>query len=583
MRTLSDRARGVRGVVVALVAVAGLAAGVMAQPDAPPREGDAPRPMRGPGGPGGGPNGGPGGQERKLLKRFDADKSGQLDAKERAEAREFLKANPIRRPGPGGGPGGPGPGGPGMFGNEKREPAKPGERVAVEDVKPVTSAGLYDTSVVRTFFLEFESPDWEAELSDFYNTDVEVPAMLTLDGKRYAGVGVAFRGASSFFAVPAGYKRSFNISADFTDSEQRVMGKKTLNLLNAHSDPSMMSTVLYSQLANEHIPAPRAAFSRVVINGESWGVYVNTEQFDSVFVNERFEKSADAKGARWKVKGTPNGSSGLDDLGDDHAAYKAKYQIKSKDREEDWEDLANLCRVLSNTPLDELEAKLRPILDIEGVLWFLALDNVLVNMDGYWVRASDYSIYKDSKGVFHLIPHDMNEAFSGGGGPGGPGGRRPRGDGPERERRDRAMEGGDQQPPREREPRRLQLRGGVDLDPLAGMDDLRKPLRSRLLQVPSLRAKYLKNVRVLAEKSLDWQTLGPRVAGLRALVEPYVKAETRRLTSLESFARATANEPPAAGTRSRSLRDFAEKRRAYLMGYKAPRGAPTPESPARPD
>jgi len=144
---------------------------------------------------------------------------------------------------------------------------------------------------------------------------------------------------------------------------------------------------------------------------------------------------------------------------------------------------------------------------------------------------------------------------------------------------------GDQQPPREREgePRRMQPRGGVDLDPLVGMDDLRKPLRSRLLQVPSLRAKYLENVRVLAEKSLDWRTLGARVAGLRALVEPYAKAETRRLTSFESFERATASEPPAAGTRSRSLRDFADKRRAYLMGYKAPKESPTPENPARPD
>ena len=64
--------------------------------------------------------------------------------------------------------------------------------------------------------------------------------------------------------------------------------------------------------------------------------------------------------------------------------------------------------------------------DVDGVLWFLALDNALINSDGYWTRASDYTLYLDEKGKFHVIPHDMNEAFRPAGGPGmgGPGGFR---------------------------------------------------------------------------------------------------------------------------------------------------------------
>ena len=50
-----------------------------------------------------------------------------------------------------------------------------------------------------------------------------------------------------------------------------------------------------------------------------------------------------------------------------------------------------LCRTLDKTPPDQLESALKPILDIDGALWFLALDNALVNGDGYWTRASDYS------------------------------------------------------------------------------------------------------------------------------------------------------------------------------------------------
>ena len=61
------------------------------------------------------------------------------------------------------------------------------------------------------------------------------------------------------------------------------------------------------------------------------------------------------------------------------------------------------------------------MLDIDNVLKFLAIDVTFVNTDGYWTRASDYNIYMDPKGVFHLIPHDANETFGPGGrGRGGP-------------------------------------------------------------------------------------------------------------------------------------------------------------------
>src|SRR5262249_50821532 len=146
----------------------------------------------GPGGPGGFGPGGPGGpggfmgqQERKLVARFDKDGDGRLNKDERAAARESLKTDAAR-----GGPGGPGgrrggfgpPGGLGGRGN--REPAKPGPHVAPEEVAAVRDAPLYDPAVLRTLFFEFENADWEAELADFHNTDVEVPATLIVDGQK---------------------------------------------------------------------------------------------------------------------------------------------------------------------------------------------------------------------------------------------------------------------------------------------------------------------------------------------------------------------------------------------------------------
>ena len=77
-------------------------------------------------------------------------------------------------------------------------------KVSPADVKTYPDAPLYEPTVLRTLFLEFEDKDWEAELADFHGTDVEVPATLTVDGKKYPNVGVHFRGMSSYMGVPAG-------------------------------------------------------------------------------------------------------------------------------------------------------------------------------------------------------------------------------------------------------------------------------------------------------------------------------------------------------------------------------------------
>ena len=367
----------------------------------------------GPGGPGG--PGGPMGQERKLVKQFDKDADGRLNKEERLAARDSMKKDRQ-----GGGRGGrPGFGPPPGFGGEQEPKATLGAHVQPADVPAISGKPLYDPTVVRTLFLEFQDADWEAQLADFYHSDVELPATLIVDGKKYPNVGVHFRGMSSFMMVREGHKRSLNVSLDFVDPKQRLYGYKTLNLLNSHEDPSFLHTVLYLHIARKFIPAPQANFAKVVINGESWGLYVSAQQFDKIFLGESYPSS---KGTRWKVRGSPGGAGGLDYVGENIEDYRRRYEIKTDDTPSAWKGLIGLCKTLSETPLEQLEEALKPILDIDAALWFLALDNALVNNDGYWVRASDYSIFCDQRGKFHIIPHDTNETFQTNAGFGPPGG-----------------------------------------------------------------------------------------------------------------------------------------------------------------
>jgi len=113
--------------------------------------------------------------------------------------------------------------------------------------------------------------------------------------------------------------------------------------------------------------------------------------------------------------------------------------------------------------------------------------------------------------------------------------------------------------------------GSVDLDPLVGLDDNTKPLRSKLLAVPALRARYLSYVRTVAQQWLDWNKLAPLVEQRKALIEKEVAADTRKLESYPAFQAALATDPqPNAssneGRPALSLRQFVEQRQKYLLG-----------------
>lgn len=486
-----------------------------------PRQPGGGQPGFGP--PGGPPGGGPGTpRNRALVKEFDKDKDGKLSDKERLAARRYVQENPAPRRGGRGGRGGPG--GP-------VEPAEAGRKVSPQQVKKYPQQKLYDESILRTFFLEFKQKDWEKELADFYRTDVEVPARLTVDGKIYPEVGVAFRGNSSFFGVREGQKRSFNITLDYGDKDQNLYGYRTINLLNAHSDPSFQRTVLYSHIARHYTAAPKANFVHVVVNGESWGIYINDQQYNKDFINDWFDRR---DGVRWKIPAGPTGRS-LTYEGDKREDYWG-FELKSKDTPKSWQDLIKLCKTLDETTKEKV-SQVDTILSIDRALWFLALDNVLIDSDGYYSRGSDYVIYQEPKfGRFHVLPYDNNETFRfpGGGGPPGSGIR-------------------GEQP------------SGVQLNPFSGEYDDMKPLLSRLLADPEVSSRYAAHVRTIVDEWLDWKKVGPISNQYYKLIDEEIEKDTRKHSSYADFVLNMTDTLDGGRRPLPGLKSFVEERRTYIL------------------
>jgi len=442
-------------------------------------------------------------QEMKLIQKYDKNGDAFLNA---AELRTALKETGYSFPAKG-----------------AAAPKTYNPKLSPADVKSYTTESLYDLRILRTLFLDFDGSDWERQLMWLKSTDIDVPAKATVDGKVYPNVGVRFRGNTSYQMVAEGYKHSLALSFDLADKQQHLYGYRSLHLLNSAQDPTFLRSLLAMQLARDYIPAPLANFVRVVINGETWGVYINVEQFDIDMTRRAFGFSG---GARWKVPGSPHGQGGLGYLGDNPESYKWIYEIKSKDEPKAWQDLIKLCKMLNQTPADQLEKTLAPILDIDGALKFLAIDKALATGDGYWTRASDYNIYEDATGRFHVLPYDVNETF----------------------------------------------RSSTTLDPLAGASDPSKALLYRLLAVPSLRARYMGYLRDIAEKWLRWEKIGPLAEKYQGLIAEDVMTDERKLYSNNAFRNGLTQDGSGGGwgpisSPSISIKSFVEKRRAYLLSY----------------
>ena len=356
----------------------------------------------------------------------------------------------------------------------------------------VSDAPLYDVGTLRTIFLQFENADWEKELAAFNNTDVEVPATVTVDGKIYKNVGVHFRGASSFMMVPEGSKRSLNLAFDFVDEKQAARRL-------SHAQPAERQRRPDVRPRRSSIPRSRSTTSGA--QGQLRARRHQRRELGRLRQRAAVQQGLHARllqehegraleGARAARRPRRHGV-----LGDDAAAYKRIYEIKTKDDPKSWADLIRLFKVLNETPADKLEAALdadprhrrrvevprarrrarqqRRLLDARQRLQHLPGREGTVPRHPARHERGPRRRRRPRLRSAARIRSWWTAAMARCAAPGGPGG-----------------------------PGRARWTGGAaavagcsaaasaDLDPLVGLNDATKPLRSKLLAVPALRQRY---------------------------------------------------------------------------------------------
>jgi hypothetical protein len=280
------------------------------------------------------------------------------------------------------------------------------------------SQDFYDVKKMVEIKIYFKQPRWEKTLDSMKDSrlDTRILADVVVNGTRFAGAGIRYKGNSSYNSVrKKGLpKLPFNIKLNYSNKTLKLPGgHTTLKLSNGFRDPSCVREVLAYEIARNYAPVSKANFAKVFINDKYLGLYTNVESVDAVMLDRNFgdHKGPFIKGdPDWravKKAGCPDGEkSSLIYQGSDTTCYKGYYEA---DRPVDWIGLVNFTRTLNKQPAD-LEKKL----DIDQALWMLAFDNVLVNLDSYIGAFShNYYLYSDSTGVFHPIIWDLNLAFGG--------------------------------------------------------------------------------------------------------------------------------------------------------------------------
>ena len=269
-------------------------------------------------------------------------------------------------------------------------------------MKLFSQEGFYSTDTIRDIRITFAQSNWDEILDSLYvaGNKERIQATLFIDGIQYDSVGVRYKGYSS--ASVDRVKNPFNIKLNYLIEGQDHQGIDKIKLSNVIQDPSFLREVLSYEIARKYMPASESNFANVYVNDTLLGLYSNVEAVNNEFLEKHFTtadnvlvkgnpETVDLYGENSNLSQTP----GLDSL-----AYTSLYSMES---DYGWSALYNLIDTLNNH-----EADIGKVLNVDQALWLHAFNYTLINFDSYVGYAQNYYMYQDKAGRFNPIIWDLN-------------------------------------------------------------------------------------------------------------------------------------------------------------------------------
>lgn len=263
---------------------------------------------------------------------------------------------------------------------------------------------FYDPGQVNTIQLYFTQTNWDQILDNLFAQGNEERLLGTaiINGVTYDSVGVRYKGNSSYSANRA--KNPFNIKLDYRIEDQLMDGKYgTIKLANGFSDPSFVRETLSYEIARKYMPACKANYANVYVNGTLIGAYTSVQDVDTYFMTSNMYCAGKP---RFKCDTNTMGQVTVwGYLGADSTAYENYYGIES---DYGWANLINFTNVLQNSP-----ANIATVMNVDQNLWMTAFDNLLVNLDSPINVFHNFYLFGDADNRFNPLLWDLNMSFGG--------------------------------------------------------------------------------------------------------------------------------------------------------------------------
>ena len=261
---------------------------------------------------------------------------------------------------------------------------------------------------IRNIEIFFSNPNWDDSLDLYYANNLGqrmIADSVLIDGAADHDVGIKYKGNVSY--NPNNLKNPINIKLDYINNGQSINGYNVLKLSNGFTDPSFVREVLSYEIARNYMPAPKATYARVSINGNLIGLYTCVQSVDDDFTNENYYER---KGPLFKAENTGlniagcTGQLGVMQYFSDTNCYKQSYVMQSSN---DWTKLGNFLDTLNNH-----FTSIENVMDIDRTLWMMAFENLTVILDGpINSMPNNFYLFKDNNGRFSPSLWDMNQSF----------------------------------------------------------------------------------------------------------------------------------------------------------------------------
>jgi putative membrane-bound dehydrogenase-like protein len=235
---------------------------------------------------------------------------------------------------------------------------------------------------------------------------------VTVQDKRFQGVGLRYTGNASYTASAGGLKRSFVVDLDHADHAE-FHGLHALQLQGEALDSTKAREALAFALFREAgVPAPRTTLAEVTLTvpGEHekayLGLYTLVEPVDRAFLKDRFHTD---RGFLLR----PQGLRGLDFLGDDWEKYRGPYRPLFEPAPEEAKRLIEFVRLIQRGDDEQFHKVIASYLDVDKFLRFMAVQSLIANADVFFTLGYNYSLFLEpNTNRFVFIPGDQELSFA---------------------------------------------------------------------------------------------------------------------------------------------------------------------------